>query len=59
MNFTRTLVGVNPKAPRNKVAYDINERAYEVNDTVENLAIDFILEGDYVIQPQLNSKHNN
>ncbi len=48
MNFTRTLIAVNPKAPRNKVAYDFNERVYKVNDTVDNLAIHFSLEGDYV-----------
>jgi dynein intermediate chain 1 len=48
MTFTRTLVAVNPQAPRNKVAYDFNERVYKVNDTVDNLAIHFSLEGDYV-----------
>ncbi len=48
MNFTRTLVTVNPKAPRNKVAYDFNEQVYKVNDKVDNLAIHFSLEGDYV-----------
>jgi dynein intermediate chain 1 len=48
ITFTRTSVVINPKAPHNKVAYNFNERVYKVNDTVDNLAINFSLEGDYV-----------
>ncbi len=48
MNFIRTLVAANPKAPHNKVAYNFNERVYKVNDTVDNLTIHFSLEVDYV-----------
>ncbi len=48
MTVTRTLVAVNPLAPLNKVAYDFYERANKVNDAVDNLAIHFSLEGDYI-----------
>lgn len=48
MTVTRTLVAVNPQAPLNKVNYDFYERANKINDTVDNLAIHFSLEGDYI-----------
>jgi hypothetical protein len=48
MTVTRTLVAVNPQAPLNKISYDFNERVHKINDTVDNLAIHFSFEGDYV-----------
>lgn len=48
MTVTRTLVAVNPQAPLNRVNYDFYERNFKVNDTVDNLAIHFSLEGDYI-----------
>jgi dynein intermediate chain 1 len=48
MTVTRTLVAVNPQAPLNKVNYDFLERSNKINDTVDNLAIHFSLEGDYI-----------
>lgn len=48
MTVTRTLVAVNPQAPPNRAIYDFYERNYKVNDVVQNLAIHFSLEGDYI-----------
>lgn len=48
MTITRTLVAVNPQAPINKVVYDFYERNNKVNDAVDNLAIHFSMEGDYI-----------
>lgn len=48
MTVTRTLVAVNPQAPINKVVYDFAERAYKLNDAVDNLAIHFSMEGDFI-----------
>lgn len=41
-------MAVNPQAPVNRVTYDFNERVHKVNDAVDNLAIHFSLEGDYI-----------
>lgn len=48
MTYTRSLVVVNPQAPKNKVLYDFNERANKVNDAIDQLAIHFCIEGDYI-----------
>lgn len=48
VTVTRTLVAVNPQAPINKVVYDFAERAYKLNDAVDNLAIHFSMEGDFI-----------
>ena len=48
MTFTKSLVVVNPQAAPNKLIYDFNERGNKVNDTIDQLAIHFTLEGDYI-----------
>jgi dynein intermediate chain 1 len=48
MTYTRTLVAVNPQSPLNRVNYDFFDRTNKVNDTVDNLAIHFSMEGDYI-----------
>ena len=48
MTFTKSLVVVNPQAAPNKLIYDFNERSNKVNDTIDQLAIHFCLEGDFI-----------
>lgn len=48
MSYTRSLVVVNPQAPSNKVMYDFHERNNKSNDTIDQLAIHFSFEGDYI-----------
>lgn len=48
MTITRSLVAVNPQAPANRVMYDYHERTNKVNDSVDQTAIHFSMEGDYV-----------
>ena len=48
MTYTRSLVVVNPHAAVNKVTYDFNERCNKTNDSIDQLAIHFSFEGDYI-----------
>jgi len=45
MTFTKSLVVVNPQAAPNKIFYDFHERTNKVNDSIDQLAIHFCLEG--------------
>ena len=48
MTITKSLVVVNPQAEPNKLVYDFHERVNKVNNTIDQLAIHFSLEGDYI-----------
>ena len=62
MTITRSLVAVNPNAPPNKVTYDYHLRSSHINDGIDQTAIHFSMEGDYIhttsneykIQEQIN-----
>ena len=48
LTVTRTLVVSNPHAEPNRVNYDYLERKNKVNDSIDQLVMHFVLEGDYI-----------
>lgn len=48
MTITRSLVAVNPQASPNKAMYDYNERNCKINDGIDQTAIHFSMEGNYI-----------
>jgi hypothetical protein len=48
MSITKSLVVVNPQAPPNKLTYDYHERTNKINDTIDQLTMHFVFEGEYI-----------
>ena len=48
MTITRSLVAVNPQAPANRVMYDYHERNNKMNDGIDQTAIHFSMDGDFI-----------